>query len=99
MICDMACFFFYEIRDWTCDGKCQLGKFVSYASLYDINLVTQIWKINLKYPGSSQPTRRHSDCETTTNRQKYISFQIAQAWQPRDVSRQGRIECVLLTTA
>ena len=19
---------FYEIRDWTCDGKCQLGKFV-----------------------------------------------------------------------
>ena len=33
-----------------------------------LNLVTQIWKINLKYTGSSQPTRRHSDCENTTNR-------------------------------
>ena len=26
---------FYEIRDWTCDGKCQLGNFVSHASLYN----------------------------------------------------------------
>ena len=24
---------FYEICDWTCDGKCQLGKFVSHVSL------------------------------------------------------------------
>ena len=26
---------FYKIRDWTCHGKCQLGKFVSHASLYN----------------------------------------------------------------
>ena len=26
---------FNEIHDLTCDGKCQLGKFVSHASLYD----------------------------------------------------------------
>ena len=37
-----------------------------------LNLVIQIWKINLKYPGSSQPTRRHSNCETTTNRQTLL---------------------------
>ena len=26
---------FYEIRDWTCDGKCQPGKYISHASLYN----------------------------------------------------------------
>ena len=41
-----------------------------------INLVIQIWKINLKYPGSSQPTHRHSNCETTRNGQKEYRFRL-----------------------
>ena len=45
-----------------------------------LNLVAQIWKINLKYPGSPQPTHRHSDCETTTtNRQKEYRFRLPRA--------------------
>ena len=39
-----------------------------------LNLAIQIWKFNLKYPGSSQPTHRHSNCKTTTNRQKEYRF-------------------------
>ena len=47
-----------------------------------LNLVTTIWKINLKYPGSSQPTRRHSDCETTTNRQKEYRSRLPRLAEP-----------------
>ena len=49
-----------------------------------LNLVAQIWKINLKYPGSPQPTHRHSDCETTTNRQKEYRFRLPRAWANND---------------
>ena len=47
-----------------------------------LKLVTQIWNINLKYPGSSQPTCRHSDCETTTNSQKEHRFRLLRLAEP-----------------
>ena len=65
-----------------------------------LNLVTQIWKINLKYPGSSQPIRRHSDCETTTNRQEEYHFRLprlAEPWQTKCFQRTLMITLIVNT--
>ena len=56
-----------------------------------LNLVAQIWKINLKYPGSPQPTYRHSDCETKTNRQKEYRFRLPRAWAIISESVRGEV--------
>ena len=41
-----------------------------------LNLVIQMWKINLKYPDGSYPTRCYSDCENTTNRRYTFLFRL-----------------------
>ena len=41
-----------------------------------LNPVAQMWKVNLNYPGSSQPIHCHNDCETTTDRRNECPFRL-----------------------